>query len=549
MSLIVFSLYNRHSLAVKEFIFGLLALSWWVYCQAFELMALTLPVKLFWANLLYVGAGLSSFAYLMLSMRFTGYDRLLTTRNISIVLGIIAVFVGLIFTDQYHGLMRTNFYLDTSGVPYIIGKDYGMLYPLYMLFMYGMNLTSMGLMLITVANKSSVYRRKAQILLVGLSIIPLSNLSYILGVSPVDRFDITPAFFWVSALIVSWGIFQHRLLNITPIARDLLVERMSTGIIVTDNSQVLVDINGAALMMFDLDKPEVIGKRIFDVPGLAENLRREISEGVETIPYRKGDGNCLYEVERHLLREEKGKIAGVLWVIDDVTDAHRNMEKIVEQERTLTAMHERERMARSLHDGLGQVFGYYNTQGQAVREYLVQEKYPLAMKHLADLIEVSRNHHLMIREQISEIRGTSVANRSFTSALKQYVANFMDKYCIPVTISIDDDLPADFPQGNVAVELLRIIQEALTNVKKHAGKCSVSISFVKLDNCVRVAISDDGAGFDPLGELGRNSYGLSIMRERAQGIGAAMEINSAVGKGTGVYLRVWGDANEDCNCR
>jgi len=90
----------------------MLASAWWVFCQAFELMAVTLPVKLFWANLVYLGAGLSAFAYLMLVMRFSGYERLLTKKSISMVLIIYAIFFSLVFTDQYHGLMRTNFSLS-----------------------------------------------------------------------------------------------------------------------------------------------------------------------------------------------------------------------------------------------------------------------------------------------------------------------------------------------------------------------------------------------------------------------------------------------------
>lgn len=65
-----------------------------VFCQAFELMATTLPVKLFWANIEYTGAGLSAFAYLMLAMRFSGYGKLLTRKNIGIVFIIYAVFLA-----------------------------------------------------------------------------------------------------------------------------------------------------------------------------------------------------------------------------------------------------------------------------------------------------------------------------------------------------------------------------------------------------------------------------------------------------------------------
>ena len=549
VTLAVYVLHNRQNLAVKEFILAVLTLAWWVFCQAFELMAMTLPVKLFWANLLYPGAALSSFAYLMVAMRYTGYERFLTKKNITIISSISLVFFVLIFTDQYHGLMRTNLSLDTSSVPYTIDKDYGMLFPLYMLFAYGMNGASMVLILLTAIKKHSVYRKKAQILLVGVSIIPLSNMSYILGLSPVSRFDMTPALFWLSALIVSWGIFQNKLLNIMPIARDLLVERISSGIVVVDNNDTLVDINDATLKMFELQRSEIIGKNIAHSPQLADNLPGE-SNLQKTITYYGAGKRCIYEVRRHPLNDNYGRRAGTLWVIEDITERQNNLEKLVQQEKTLTVMSERERLARSLHDGLGQVFGYYNTQGQAVKEYLLQQKYPAAIKHLEDLIDVSRNHHLIIREQISDIRGVSFVNKSFTLVLKQYSADYSEKHGIPVKVVFDDSIPASFPDDETAVELLRIIQEALNNVQKHAGACTVEVGFKRKVNFVEVSISDSGAGFNPLEISGSNSYGLSIMRERATEIGATMTLDSEKDKGTEIVFKIWdGEQYEDSNCR
>jgi len=537
--LAVYAFLNRHNLVVvNEFIFTALAGAWWTFCQAFELMALTLPVKLFWANLLYIGAGLTALAYLMLSLRHTGYDKLLTKRNITIVLFIYALFIFLFFTDSYHGLMRTNFSLDTSAVPFIIEKDYGMLFPLYMLFTYALNFTTIILLFVMVIKRDSIYRKQAAALLTGVSITAISNLAYILGLSPVNRFEITPALFWFSALIISWGIFGHKLLNVMPIARDMLLERIRSGIIVVDSNNVLADINGAALQMFELQKSEVVGHKVSDIPTLAQNLPTGESGKPIPITYSSAGEECFYEIKRHPLEDNKSRKAGTLWVIEDITDRQRNLEMIVRQEKTLSVMRERERLGRTLHDGLGQVFGYFNTQGQAVREYMIQGKNDKALQHLSDLIAVSREHHHNVREHISDIRGVSVENKSFSAALKQYAAGFVEKYSIPVEISFDEQIPVNFPHDTAGVELIKIIQEALNNVQKHAGACSVKISFNKKMGFTELSISDDGAGFDPLGYAGKDSYGLSIMRERAAEIGASMAINSQTGKGTDIILLI-----------
>ncbi|MFO7922975.1 MAG: histidine kinase N-terminal 7TM domain-containing protein [Bacteroidales bacterium] len=159
ISMAAYGIYKRHNLGANEFVFAMLASAWWVFCQAFELMALTLPVKLFWANMLYIGAGLSPFAFFLLVLRYTGQDRFITRKNITLILLIYITFFFFIFTDHYFGLMRANFSLDTSTIPYVIDKDFGVLFPLYMLFVHSMSIISIALIIITAIRKQSIYSR------------------------------------------------------------------------------------------------------------------------------------------------------------------------------------------------------------------------------------------------------------------------------------------------------------------------------------------------------------------------------------------------------
>ena len=143
--MIILSIYGiqyRHHVGVKEFIMVMLASAWSVFCQSFELMGTTLPVKLFWADMEYLGMMFSAFAFLLMAIRFAGYDRYITKRNVLIVMLVYVIFWALALTDQYHGLMRTNFSLDTSAIPYTIKKDYGLIYPLYTFFIYSMIIAS-----------------------------------------------------------------------------------------------------------------------------------------------------------------------------------------------------------------------------------------------------------------------------------------------------------------------------------------------------------------------------------------------------------------------
>jgi signal transduction histidine kinase len=90
------------------------------------------------------------------------------------------------------------------------------------------------------------------------------------------------------------------------------------------------------------------------------------------------------------------------------------------------------------------------------------------------------------------------------------------------------------------IQLLRILQEALANVRKHAEATSVRITLRAEDQTIRATIADNGRGFDPE-TIGRSEFprfGLATMRERAEAVGGALEIDAAPGQGTEVRVQV-----------
>jgi two-component system nitrate/nitrite sensor histidine kinase NarX len=92
----------------------------------------------------------------------------------------------------------------------------------------------------------------------------------------------------------------------------------------------------------------------------------------------------------------------------------------------------------------------------------------------------------------------------------------------------------------VASQLLRIIQEAMTNVRKHAGANNLWIVFKQDYDVLSITIQDDGRGFSPtqLAKDNQQHFGLQIMRERAQSIGGSLELDSQPGQGTQIVIRL-----------
>lgn len=234
----------------------------------------------------------------------------------------------------------------------------------------------------------------------------------------------------------------------------------------------------------------------------------------------------------------------------DVTERKRSEETLRQQAEALAMLRERERLARELHDDLGQVLGYVATQGQAVRGLLLQGQAAQARESLDALLEVTRESQTDMRAFIRATRSEAAAGgeysgRSFVAGLTQQLQWFAQVYAIPVTLQAADELQGALLSPLVESHLLRVAQEALTNVRKHAGASQVKVQLALVGRDLQMTIADDGCGFDPAqftaesdqGDPGAH-YGLESMRGRAAELGGELQISSAPRQGTTVTVTV-----------
>jgi two-component system nitrate/nitrite sensor histidine kinase NarX len=124
--------------------------------------------------------------------------------------------------------------------------------------------------------------------------------------------------------------------------------------------------------------------------------------------------------------------------------------------------------------------------------------------------------------------------------LAQYLAKYEKNYGIQTRLEGSETFTDGAFEPLVEVQLLRILQEALTNVRKHADARSVLIAFVLEDGQACITVHDDGRGFDPdLSSAGMEEHvGLRVMRERAAEVGGSLSLKSASGQGTELVVRV-----------
>jgi len=204
---------------------------------------------------------------------------------------------------------------------------------------------------------------------------------------------------------------------------------------------------------------------------------------------------------------------------------------------------ERERIARELHDGLAQVLGYVHTKATAVRLLLARQQIPAAETQLAQLEEAARGLFVDVREAILGLRLTSQRDQRLGALLQEYAAHFSTLSDLPVTVEVAPTVSHLALPPETELQLLRIVQEALTNVRKHARASAAHVTVLNGGPSLELKVSDDGIGFNPAHYGperggGRPHFGLGTMRERAEAIGAEFEIRACPGQGTCVSVRL-----------
>ncbi len=207
----------------------------------------------------------------------------------------------------------------------------------------------------------------------------------------------------------------------------------------------------------------------------------------------------------------------------------------------LAMVEERERIAREIHDSVAQVLGYVNTKAQAAEELLRANQPEKAATQIGQLGAAARDAYADVREHILGLRTAATVERDFLATLQEYMTRWREQSGVAATLVTE---PSDrfTPQLSTAAELqlLRIIQEGLSNVRKHAGATVVTVHLIADDGWIEARIEDNGSGFDPAATRGADypRFGLSTMRERAESVGGTLEIESGTGHGTRVVARM-----------
>lgn len=239
-------------------------------------------------------------------------------------------------------------------------------------------------------------------------------------------------------------------------------------------------------------------------------------------------GRPLTGAEQHLL----GALADMAAIAVRTTRLH-------EAEEQWTIHAERDRIARELHDSLAQVLGVIHLQLRALETRAVDEASHTMAGELSQLAETADEAYQDVREAILGLRETVREDTGLEGSLREYLRKYSRQTGIAASLVCEGDTRrALTPRAEV--QLLRVVQEALTNTRKHSHASRVEVAIECEAPMTTLTIEDDGVGFDPatVASSMEGGFGLASMRERVEQVGGTISVHTAPSEGTRIVVRL-----------
>lgn len=321
------------------------------------------------------------------------------------------------------------------------------------------------------------------------------------------------------------------------------------AIITVDDQQKIVMYNRAAEKIFGWAAAEMIGQSLerlippryqsshgahvkrFGATGVTS---RRMGGSAVVHGLHKSGGEFPLDASISQLDTPEGKLYTV--ILRDVTERVRAQGELSAYAAAASAIREQEktRVARELHDELAQSLTAIKMDTIWLRDKLAGAAPDVAAK-LAGMLAMIDTSVASTRRIAADLRPLLLDDLGLAPAIEWLVQNFTQRYGVPCDLQLDEtlDLPEPWATG-----VFRIVQESLVNVAKHARATRAWVRVELIDGELRLAVQDDGRGFDVSAPRSLDSLGLAGLRERAQLLKGTVAIESVPGQGTRVDVRI-----------
>src|SRR6266545_895083 len=357
-SFVAIYVWQRRATASGAMALALLALACaeWSLGYALEIAGADLPTKIFWGKSQYIGIVTVPLLWVIFAYSYSTKGIRITRRNVILLSIVPLITLILAFTNELHHLIWKDIRIHTVGTFSALEVTHGFWFWIY--WMYSNTLLLLGAIFILQSfnRTKGLFRRQNIILLIAVLMPWFGNVLYVSGLSPIPNLDITPFAFTISIVVFAWGIFSFKLVNLAPVARDLVVEKMPDGMIVLDAQGSIVDINPALQKALGVVVSQVIGQRAKDLfnawPSLVERYENML-EAQDEVVFGEGESRIWYELRMSPLVDSRDCLLGRVVTVRNIT----------EKKQTEEALRLNEEKYRNIYENVADVIYETDNQG------------------------------------------------------------------------------------------------------------------------------------------------------------------------------------------
>lgn len=317
------------------FVVLMLSAAIWAGGYTVQLAATDLETKQFWQAIQAFGIFPLSVALLAFTLEYIGHGDRVTKRTIGLVSIVPAVSLVLTATNAFH-LAWTGATLETAGGMVVLVSNPGPLFPIGFGYAYLQYAVSIGLLVSFLVRAPPLFRGQIIVVVLGVIVPSLAGLAYFVG--QLTLINPVPAAFGFSGIVLAWGLFRYKFLNIVPIARGTIVQQSSHGILVVDVDRRVLDINPTATEILGRHGAESVGCSLSEVSTELTELLDNDTEAVRTheVTFENSNGKDReFEVSVTPLSDHRNIVRGYFFILNDITDLKRREQQLRAQNERL----------------------------------------------------------------------------------------------------------------------------------------------------------------------------------------------------------------------
>ena len=553
----------------------MVAVLWWTAWYVIEIVTSLDSLKYLGNSLKFVGVVFVPVIWLLFGLHYTGRSEWLAPNRILLLCLVPFVTLGLITTNNYHQLFWQNLGITNLGGFAVTSSIPGIWFWVHSAYSYALIMLASYFLFRQFVGSPGLYRRQLVALLVAVAAPMIANAITIFG---NQQLDITPISFTITGLALTRGLLRFQLLNLVPIARNIIVESMGDGVIVLDAHDRIVDINPAAKQIINPQASDPIGKPVAQVinlvterPDLAAEMRASAGWQNEIEIMRKNDKHVL-DVRISPLYDRQHQVSGRIIIFRDITDRKRAEGQIRSQNEALIAVNHElvearkqaeyltqlksqflATMSHELRTPLNAIIGYTEIQLAGMTGTLTDEQNDYQERVLANAIHLLGLINDVLDLSKIEAGRMDLIQKSFN--VKKWLDEIVSQNRVLAEkkqLCFEASLDAQLPETLVAdsERLKQVVINLLSNASKFTDTGYVKIEIARNDaDTWKIIVSDSGLGipshaqetiFEEFRQVdgstrrqhGGTGLGLAIVRKLVLMMGGTIRLKSEVGNGS-----------------